>query len=60
MINFSGFIWGPSLNYYEDILNIINNNHTIFHFYKYKFDNKNDFEKSILDIYTTDDIDQTK
>ena len=38
----------------------INKTFPVLHYYKYEFNNKDNFEKSILDIYTTDDIDPNK
>jgi len=58
--NFCGFIWGPILQYSNDILTKINKEHNVLHFYKYKFNTVNDYETSILDIYKTDDIDPLK
>lgn len=58
--NFSGFIWGPAKKYDMEILNLINKKNTILHLHIYKFDNADNFEKSVLDIYTTDDIDPNK
>jgi hypothetical protein len=58
---FSGFIWSPAFDNYMDILNEINNNYTVINYYIYDFDkNKIDYEKSILDIYSTDDIEISK
>ena len=58
--NFSGFIWGSTNPYVIEILNDINNDYPVLHFYNYEFLSKETFEKSILDIYTTDDIDPNK
>lgn len=58
--NFSGFIWSPASKYIEEILELINTDYMVLHYYNYKFQNKKDFSNSVLDIYTTDDIDPNK
>lgn len=58
--NFCGFIWSPAKEYLDEILEYINKKYHVLHFYNYQYDNKHDYEKSILDIYTTDDIDPIK
>jgi len=58
--NFSGFIWGSSINHQNEILEHINNAFPVLHYYNYEFSSKKLFEKSVLDIYTTDDIDPKK
>ena len=58
--NFCGFIWSPAKKFTNDILEHINKKLPVLHYYTYNFINQNDFEKSILDIYTTDDIDPKK
>jgi len=58
--NFSGFIWSPAKQYENNILEDINKKFPVLFIHKYKFDNKNEFSKSILDIYTTDDISPEK
>lgn len=58
---FCGFIWSPIFNYHEDILTSINNQYNVEKYYIYDFKSKNlEYEQSILDIYTTDDISQDK
>lgn len=57
--NFSGFIWSPAKQFQYEILEYINKLFPVLHYYTYEF-NDIDFEKSVLDIYTTDDIDLTK
>ena len=54
--NFSGFIWGPTKKYTDEILEYINNRYPVLHYYTYTFNNKTEFSDSVLDIYTTDDI----
>ena len=54
--NFSGFIWGPTKKYTDEILEYINNRYPVLHYYNYTFNNNTDFSDSVLDIYTTDDI----
>lgn len=58
--NFSGFIWSPAKKFTDEILEHINKTFPVLHHYTYDFKNKEDFETSILDIYTTDDIDPNK
>ena len=58
--NFSGFIWSPLIEYKKEVLELINNTHNVLHYYTYEFKNIEDFSKSVLDIYTTDDIDPLK
>ena len=58
--NFSGFIWSPAKNYTDEILEHIHKTFPILHYYTYDFKNKEDFESSVLDIYTTDVIDPNK
>ncbi|MBM08546.1 MAG: hypothetical protein CMF69_03080 [Magnetovibrio sp.] len=58
--NFSGFIWGPAKKFTNEILEHINKKFPVLHYYIYDFKNKEDFEKSVLNIYTTDDIDPNK
>ena len=58
--NFSGFIWSPAKKFTDEILEHINKTFPVLHYYIYDFKNKEDFETSILDIYTTDDIDPNK
>tara|TARA_Y100000389_G_C17379350_1_gene473451 strand:- start:145 stop:1161 length:1017 start_codon:yes stop_codon:yes gene_type:complete len=58
--NFSGFLWGPSLEFANEILEYIHANYSVLHYYNYDFKNKNTYNTSILDIYTTDDIDPKK
>lgn len=58
--NFSGFIWGPASKFTDEILENINKTYPVLHYYTYEFSNKEIFSKSILDIYTTDDIDPNK
>lgn len=58
--NFSGFIWGPSIQFINEIFEYINEKYPVLHYYNYKFTDKTLFEKTILDIYTTDDIDPKK
>lgn len=58
---FCGFIWSPIFEYFLEIMNKINKNFEVKEFYIYNFKNNQDiYEKSILDIYTTDDIDPMK
>ena len=58
--NFSGFIWSPAKKFTNEILEHINKKFPVLHYYIYDFKNKEDFSKSILDIYKTDDIDPNK
>jgi len=58
--NFSGFIWAPAIIFTDEILEYINKTLPLLHYYTYDFKNNETFEKSILDIYTTDDIDPNK
>ena len=58
--NFSGFIWSPVNKYRDEILIHINKTFPVLHYYIYNFKNRDDFETSILDIYTTDDIEPGK
>ena len=58
--NFSGFLWGPSLEFTNEILEYIHANYQVLHYYNYNFKDKNTYNTSILDIYTTDDIDPKK
>tara|TARA_Y100000768_G_C23987941_1_gene690156 strand:+ start:1616 stop:2512 length:897 start_codon:yes stop_codon:yes gene_type:complete len=58
--NFSGFIWSPANKYIDEILELINTNHTVLHYYNYEFENKEDFSNSVLNIYTTDDVNPEK
>lgn len=58
---FCGFIWSPIFKSFLEILTDLNKNFKVKEFYIYKFKKDEDiYEKSILDIYTTDDIDPTK
>ncbi len=57
--NFSGFIWSPAKPFTSEILEYINKTFPVLHHYTYEF-NKEDFERSILNIYTTDDIELSK
>ena len=61
---FCGFIWSPVFDYHNVIINELNNNYGInklhkYHIYDFK-KKKFMYEKSILDIYTTDDIEISK
>jgi len=58
--NFSGFIWSPAIEFVNEILEYINNKYPVLHFYTYEFTDINLYKISILDIYTTDDIDPEK
>ena len=58
--NFCGFIWGPASKYTNEILENVNNKYSVLHYYHYNFTNRDAFSNSILDIYTTDDIDPSK
>ena len=58
--NFCGFIWSPAIIFTDDILEYINKIYPVLHYYTYEFNNQEKYEKSILDIYTTDDIDPNK
>lgn len=59
--SFCGFIWSPIFEYYFEIMNKINKSFVVEDFYIYEFDKDQDtYEKSILDIYTSDDIDPIK
>ena len=54
---FCGFLWSPIFSHYLDILTELNVNYQIYDFKIYDFkDNKKEYESSILDIYSTDDI----
>tara|TARA_Y100000816_G_C26010436_1_gene528266 strand:- start:547 stop:1020 length:474 start_codon:yes stop_codon:yes gene_type:complete len=56
--NFSGFIWSPAYSMKKDILNMINNDFPILYYCTYKFNNLKEYEKSILEMYTTDNCSQ--
>lgn len=58
--NFCGFLWAPIKKYYEEILEEINKIYPVFNYYTYKINDRNEFEKIVLDIYSTDDIDPNK
>lgn len=47
----------PAFEYAEEILELINKKYPVFFYYVYEYDNIDLFNKSILDIYTTVDID---
>ena len=55
-MKFCGFIWSPALSFFKEILENININNKIELVYEYNFNDTNIFNKSILDIYSTDDI----
>jgi len=58
---FCGFIWSPIFDFHEEILNEINSKYTVHHYFVYDFNkDKQKYEKSILDIYSTDDISLAK
>ena len=58
---FCGFIWSPIFDHYYNILEEINRDYNVKQFYIYDFNNNPDiYEKAILKIYTTDDIDPDK
>ena len=46
--NFSGFIWSPAKQYESNILEDINKKFPVLFIHKYKFDDKNEFSKSIF------------
>ena len=58
--NFSGFIWSPGKKFVNEILEYINKDFPVLHYYEFRFNDEELFEKSILEIYTTDDIDPIK
>ena len=60
LYNFCGFIWSPVKKYTQEILESINIQYPVLHFYGYEFHELNIFSDSICHIYTTDDIDQKK
>jgi hypothetical protein len=57
-ILFTGFIWGPATPFADEILEYINKIAPIIHCYKFKFTDKELFEKAISNMYSTDNCDQ--
>ena len=49
-----GFLWAPSIEYWNDILDIIDENYKIIRVKKYKFGSFEDLERVIIRLYEND------
>ena len=57
---FSGFLWSPIENNWENIVNELNMNYNLIKYSIFNFNNYDIFQKIILDIYKIDDIELEK
>ena len=51
-----GFLWAPSIEYWDDIIDIIDKKYGILHIKKYKFSSVDDLERVILKLYENDNV----
>jgi len=55
-ITLGGFLWAPSKDHWDDILDIIDKKYGIIHAKKYKFSSVDDLERVIIKLYENDNV----